>query len=174
MPTTAALAEHYGVSQATITRVLRLVAAEGPCGHCAEVGCLPGLKPKRRASQAGEPQSTDPLLAFPEPVLLDIRGDQADEDGPEEQERTGPAWSPGLGDGDREPDEKGRRDEPADDLGTGALERAPGRSCTTCHEEDPVKLLWVCDRAAEVVDGCHPYSQPPGRVQRRDYGGGGE
>jgi len=29
LPTTAALAEHYGVSQATITRVLRALAAEG-------------------------------------------------------------------------------------------------------------------------------------------------
>jgi DNA-binding GntR family transcriptional regulator len=29
LPTTAALAEHYGVSQATITRVLRTLAAEG-------------------------------------------------------------------------------------------------------------------------------------------------
>ena len=29
LPTTAALAEHYGVSQATVTRVLRLLAAEG-------------------------------------------------------------------------------------------------------------------------------------------------
>jgi DNA-binding transcriptional MocR family regulator len=29
LPTTAALAEHYGVSQATITRVLRARAAEG-------------------------------------------------------------------------------------------------------------------------------------------------
>ena len=29
LPTTAALAERYGVSQAAITRVLRLLAAEG-------------------------------------------------------------------------------------------------------------------------------------------------
>ena len=29
LPTTAALAEHYQVSQATITRVLRALAAEG-------------------------------------------------------------------------------------------------------------------------------------------------
>jgi DNA-binding GntR family transcriptional regulator len=29
LPSTAALAEHYGVSQATITRVLRTLAAEG-------------------------------------------------------------------------------------------------------------------------------------------------
>jgi GntR family transcriptional regulator len=29
LPTTAALAEHYGVSQSTITRVLRLLAGEG-------------------------------------------------------------------------------------------------------------------------------------------------
>jgi DNA-binding GntR family transcriptional regulator len=29
LPTTAALAEHYSVSQATITRVLRTLAAEG-------------------------------------------------------------------------------------------------------------------------------------------------
>jgi DNA-binding GntR family transcriptional regulator len=29
LPTTAALAEHYGVSQATVTRVLRSLAAEG-------------------------------------------------------------------------------------------------------------------------------------------------
>ena len=29
LPTTAALAEHYDVSQATITRVLRTLAAEG-------------------------------------------------------------------------------------------------------------------------------------------------
>jgi GntR family transcriptional regulator len=29
LPTTAALAEHYGVSQATITRVLRALAGEG-------------------------------------------------------------------------------------------------------------------------------------------------
>ena len=29
LPTTAALAEHYGVSQATVTRVLRALAAEG-------------------------------------------------------------------------------------------------------------------------------------------------
>jgi len=29
LPTTAALAEHYGVSQATITRVLRALAAKG-------------------------------------------------------------------------------------------------------------------------------------------------
>ena len=30
LPTTAALAEHYRVSQATVTRVLRSPAAEGP------------------------------------------------------------------------------------------------------------------------------------------------
>jgi DNA-binding GntR family transcriptional regulator len=29
LPTTASLAEHYGVSQATVTRVLRGLAAEG-------------------------------------------------------------------------------------------------------------------------------------------------
>jgi DNA-binding GntR family transcriptional regulator len=29
LPTTAALAEHYGVSQSTVTRVLRVLAAEG-------------------------------------------------------------------------------------------------------------------------------------------------
>jgi GntR family transcriptional regulator len=29
LPTTAALAEHYGVSRATVTRVLRALAAEG-------------------------------------------------------------------------------------------------------------------------------------------------
>ena len=29
LPTTVALAEHYGVSQATVTRVLRALAAEG-------------------------------------------------------------------------------------------------------------------------------------------------
>ena len=29
LPTTVALAEHYGVSQATVTRVLRSLAAEG-------------------------------------------------------------------------------------------------------------------------------------------------
>ena len=29
LPTTVALAEHYGVSQATVTRVLRILAAEG-------------------------------------------------------------------------------------------------------------------------------------------------
>lgn len=29
LPTTAALAEHYGVSQATVTRTLRMLAAEG-------------------------------------------------------------------------------------------------------------------------------------------------
>jgi GntR family transcriptional regulator len=29
LPTTAALAEHYSVSQATVTRVLRVLAAEG-------------------------------------------------------------------------------------------------------------------------------------------------
>jgi DNA-binding GntR family transcriptional regulator len=29
LPTTAALAEHYGVSQATVTRVLRSLVAEG-------------------------------------------------------------------------------------------------------------------------------------------------
>lgn len=29
LPTTAALAEHYGVSQATVTRVLRILADEG-------------------------------------------------------------------------------------------------------------------------------------------------
>ena len=29
LPTTAALAEHYHVSQSTITRVLRILAAEG-------------------------------------------------------------------------------------------------------------------------------------------------
>jgi GntR family transcriptional regulator len=29
LPTTAALAEHYGVSQSTVTRVLRILAEEG-------------------------------------------------------------------------------------------------------------------------------------------------
>ncbi|MEP7023041.1 MAG: winged helix-turn-helix domain-containing protein, partial [Actinomycetota bacterium] len=29
LPTTAALAEHYNVSQATVTRVLRMLAGEG-------------------------------------------------------------------------------------------------------------------------------------------------
>lgn len=29
LPTTAALAKHYGVSQATVTRTLRMLAAEG-------------------------------------------------------------------------------------------------------------------------------------------------
>jgi hypothetical protein len=39
LPTTAALAEHYSVSQATITRVLRTPAAEAWCTPSrAEVG----------------------------------------------------------------------------------------------------------------------------------------